>query len=258
MNLTFYPILACLTVHLLFGPIQWAQAGAGETTDPKSIFEQAARYYEAAHYDQAIEKYTLLLRQGLESGPLYYNLGNCYLKRGKLGKAILNYERAKRIMPTDGDLAFNYSRARSLVFGSSAEGKNSLIKMVDRLSGGLSLNALTLLWSFLYLIILVLLVIKISSKSFRRGWSIVIVIFTSFLLLCFIWGTQQYSAYGQTAVAVTERADVRFQPFDRADVRFSLHEGMKVRILSFKGDWVKIMAFDRQVGWITASAVELI
>ena len=82
--------------------------------------ENLAKFYEAnfaykeGEYAKAILVYEEVLQDGLESGSLYYNLGNSYFKDEKLGKAILNYERAKLFMPRDGDLVSNYQYARSL------------------------------------------------------------------------------------------------------------------------------------------------
>ena len=41
------------------------------------------------------------------------NLGNCWLKRDEVAKAILNYERAYLIDPSDPDIRFNLELART-------------------------------------------------------------------------------------------------------------------------------------------------
>ncbi len=71
--------------------------------------------YKRGDYAVAIEQYEEVLDNGFESGALYFNLGNSYYRKGELGKAILNYERAKRLLPRDSDLNFNYHYALSQV-----------------------------------------------------------------------------------------------------------------------------------------------
>ena len=81
-------------------------------SDTGYIFYKANALYEEGKYDEAIEVYTGLIDQGLESGNLYYNIGNCYFKKGELGKAIVNYERANKLIPDDSDLKSNHDFAR--------------------------------------------------------------------------------------------------------------------------------------------------
>ncbi len=49
----------------------------------------------------------------VENGYLEYNLGNCYLHAGDVGRAILHYRRAQRFIPRDTLLADNLALARS-------------------------------------------------------------------------------------------------------------------------------------------------
>ena len=51
-----------------------------------SVFSQETEFYQASQlykngaYGEAIAKYESILEAGKASGPLYYNLGNCYLE----------------------------------------------------------------------------------------------------------------------------------------------------------------------------------
>ena len=49
---------------------------------------------------------------GVVNGRLEYNLGNCYLQASDVGRAILHYRRAQRLMPADPQLAANLKTAR--------------------------------------------------------------------------------------------------------------------------------------------------
>ena len=90
-------------------------ASTGSISDAEALsgFTAAAAAYRAEDYDKAAAAYEEVLRGGKESGALYYNLGNSYFKKGSLGKAVLNYERARRLVPRDGDLNFNLEYARA-------------------------------------------------------------------------------------------------------------------------------------------------
>ena len=75
-------------------------------------FKAAGDFYRQGDYKNAIHS---------ESGAVYYNLANSYFKDGQLGKAILNYERAKRLIPRDGDLGANYKFVLSQVRNYSSD-----------------------------------------------------------------------------------------------------------------------------------------
>ncbi len=51
--------------------------------------------------------YESIRQQGVESGALYYNLGNSYLKAGRKGKALAAYRQAERYRPQDPYLQAN-------------------------------------------------------------------------------------------------------------------------------------------------------
>ena len=46
------------------------------------------------------------------SAPALYNLGNAYARTGKPGLAVLNYERARLLDPSDPDLETNLRHVR--------------------------------------------------------------------------------------------------------------------------------------------------
>ena len=54
----------------------------------------------------------ILANQG-ESADIYYNLGNSYYKMDNIAKAIVNYEKALVLNPSDGDIRFNLELAQS-------------------------------------------------------------------------------------------------------------------------------------------------
>ncbi len=81
-------------------------AGAGPTK------QQADAEYAKGNYQEAIRQYEAILGEEL-SADLYYNLGNAYFKTDELTKAIVNYERALKLAPSDKDIRFNLQFARA-------------------------------------------------------------------------------------------------------------------------------------------------
>ena len=66
---------------------------------PETFLEQGNHFYQKQQYDKAIESYSKVLNEGYESAELYFNLGNAYYRKGSLGYAILNFERALKLSP---------------------------------------------------------------------------------------------------------------------------------------------------------------
>ena len=77
----------------------------------EQIFQQANEYFVQKQYDKAIESYRQLVSSGYEGTSLFYNLGNAYYRSGKIGYAILYYEKALRLSPGDEDIKHNLSLA---------------------------------------------------------------------------------------------------------------------------------------------------
>jgi len=146
--------------------------------DPGYIFYKANAFYEDGKYDDAIKVYSGLIDQGLESGNLYYNMGNSYFKKGELGKAILNYERAKKLIPGDSDLKANYdfvlSKVRNVVSMETVTMHNRVMAIYN----SFTINGLTILLSLLYTIVLLFVFIFFIAKSGVRYKTV----FASFLL----------------------------------------------------------------------------
>jgi hypothetical protein len=87
------------------GQSSFQQGVALAQADPirsADLFQKAALCFEA-----------ILREGGIENGKLYYNIGNCYLRMGDSGRAILNYLRAERMIPGDPYLMQNLNFARS-------------------------------------------------------------------------------------------------------------------------------------------------
>jgi hypothetical protein len=99
------PLLACAILVLAHGAVF--------ADSLEEIFERGNRAYDDERFDEAAESYRTLLEYQIEDPRVEYNLGNTEFRRGNLGQAILHYERAKRLDPTDPDILDNLRFARS-------------------------------------------------------------------------------------------------------------------------------------------------
>src|SRR5262249_40982996 len=88
-------------------------AGASAASDnPQAMFFRANGLYADGRYAEAAAEYERVLGTGVASANVYFNLGNAYLKAGDVGRAVLAYERARRLAPGDPDVRANLAFAR--------------------------------------------------------------------------------------------------------------------------------------------------
>ena len=109
-----------------------AGAWALDEKDPGILFSDAVKAYHAAKYNDAVALNEAVLAKGFSSAALYYNLGNAYFKTGRLGKAVVNYQRAMRLTPRDGDLRANLSFARSMVENYNPWPRGSIFTLAQK------------------------------------------------------------------------------------------------------------------------------
>ena len=94
MKETFLSAILILAVVVPAGPVKAAESGVG-------LYNLGNRHYSEERYDEAMKAYLGALEPGIENVALLYNLGNATLKTGRLGEAILYYERGTELDPKD-------------------------------------------------------------------------------------------------------------------------------------------------------------
>ena len=226
--------------------------------DPKYLFYKANTLYEEGKYDKAISEYSKLLSQGIESGSLYYNLGNSYFKKGELGRAVLNYERAKRLIPRDGDLKSNYRFAISRTKSSYSETSRPWFKRALAVFDTLTINEITVVLSSVFVVTILFFIVRFYIHVSRRNSLLItsasVIVFMIIALTLF----SRISMLDTEAVVVSGSTEVRFEPFENATRHFTLYEGMKIEIVQPRKEWMKIRRSDGKIGWIKSQAAEKI
>ncbi|MGB2630942.1 MAG: SH3 domain-containing protein [Candidatus Omnitrophota bacterium] len=233
--------------------------GQEETSNLERLFYRGNDYYEKGEHLKAIEEYNKIVSAGYESGPLFYNLGNAYFRIGELGEALLNYERAGRLIPRDADLKANSGFARAKIMGSVLEKKGLWTWRPLRLyTDNFTVNELTWMSSAVCVFIVLLLVIAVSRLDLKNHMAILVLLFFLFGMGNLVINWYKAESIGKEAIVVTPEIDSRYGPFDSATVFFKLHEGMKVRVLREKDDWDKVKRDDGKMGWVKREAIEII
>jgi len=232
------------------------ETGSAFNNQATSAFNRANVYYEQANYDEAIKQYNSILEAGWESGNLYYNLGNCYFKKGELGRAVLNYEKARRLIPKDLDLESNYEYARSLIKGGAVASKKSLpLRVLNNLFEKFTIDGLTILLSALYILILVTILISLFFRPLKKHALILTIFMGLFFIASFVGLRGKVALLNKEGIVIVEQVDAKFEPMEKATTYFTLYEGMKVEVVESRDSWYKVKRQDNKSGWVQHSAI---
>jgi tetratricopeptide (TPR) repeat protein len=248
------------TLYLCVALFIWGYGVEISAKDWPERFIAANQAYRKERYESAIKGYRQLIDSGLTNGHLYYNLGNAYFRAGQLGRAILNYERAKQLIPRDPDLSFNLRQARDEVRDIVPLYAGFIASTFFWLDG---LTVAELFWVFA--VLNVLFWGALLGKMFLRSeWLYYLSLIT--LILWIIAGTSLGLKWillttDDRAVVIKETADVLAGPNPQDTLLFKLHEGTLVHLQRTEDGWSLVYLSgdkrdDDKRGWTPANAVE--
>ena len=233
--------------------------GSGAAADtPQTAFFQANTLYSQGQYAHAARAYEQLLAAGQHSGNLYFNLGNAYFKNSHIGRAILNYERARRIAPGDTDIEANLVYARS-VAGTEDCPPRLWHGLVFPLTHRLSTAALVWMTSLAYsLCLFAFAVYRLWPRRPRWLVSAALVCAGLFVIVGVSLARQIFvDDWQRPAVVLADgQTPVRFEPAETGTEHFVLKQGALVRLLDSRPGWHQIARCDGRRGWVAEHSVE--
>ncbi|MCR5579755.1 MAG: BatD family protein [Prevotella sp.] len=224
---------------------------------------EADSSYVRGQYQKAIKEYEALLKQGA-SADLYYNLGNAYYRTENITRAVLNYERALLLSPSDRDIRFNLQLARSKTIDKiTPEQEMFFVTWYRSLVNMASVDgwARTALLALALAIVLALIYLFSERIWLRKigffGAMALVVLFV--LSNVFAHQQKELLMNHSGAIVISPAVTVKSTPAQQGTDLFILHEGTKVTITdSSMKDWKEIRLADGKEGWIETSKIELI
>jgi len=240
--------------------------GAGwlQSDSRQHLFKEGNQFYIQGEFENALTAYQKIVEMGYESGSIYYNIGNCYYKLGNIGRAILNYERAKKLIPSDEDLKANLTIARlSVVDKIEPVSDFIVIQAMHAFFYMLPRSLQFMLTLSVYVFFMAILIFWLLTRSAFWRYVVVRLFWISgiaFILLSIsLTGRLLEEQRVVNAVILADKVDVMSAPTEQGGIEvFSLHEGTKVRLDRSSDKWVEIVLPDRKVGWVKREVLEAI
>lgn len=228
-----------------------------------SAFAKGNEYFQKKEYTKAISAYGSIINAGYEGASVYYNLGNCYFREGKLGYAILNYEKAAKLSPGDDEIIHNLKIANFRTLDKVPPiPVFFLFRFWEKMVLMFSVSGWIIAAFVLYLVILVSLGVYFVSGNqgkqriaFFSGLASIILFVASLSLLSQRIGLQHDTSKG---IIVASTSVVKLAPDAQSKDSFVIHEGLKVKIEDKVNDWYKIKIPDGKIGWVLGTNLEVI
>ncbi|MCG3147637.1 MAG: hypothetical protein PCFJNLEI_01077 [Verrucomicrobiae bacterium] len=216
-------------------------------------FKAANALFDAGKFAEAVAAYEKIEPK---TAHVFFNLGNAHYRAGQVGRAVLNYERARLIAPGDPDILANLKFAEEKLGVAEV---NVSPKLVVRFFRSLAGARTTAQWTRYEIIGVWATMLLIAAAVWRPRWRSGLVILAVMAGIGLVTATAMViyrNAARPVAVVVVPKVEARFAPLADATVHFQLGEGTKVAIREDRGQWVFVERADEQQGWVRAEELE--
>jgi len=251
-------VLAALLAAAILGP-EW-RAAAPDGRTPDELFAAGNAAYEEERYDDAVAAYQKVLGFGVTDPRVLYNLGNAHFRLGRLGPAILNYERALRLDPSDREARDNLELSRGLIRDRVGEPELQYpIRVVKETLEAIPTPSIA--WVFLVCVWAAAAAagaIPLAGSWIRRRLLGYATVALGLLALTagasLLYRGRQDAA--PIAIVLEDRIDVRSGPGEENTILFTVHEGTRVELRNNLERWVQVSLPNGLSGWVPVAALE--
>jgi tetratricopeptide (TPR) repeat protein len=250
------------TIMVLLAPALLLALGEAAAQTPEEIFIRGNAAYEQGDYIEAVAAYRTVLKYRIHDPRVEYNLGNAEFRLGHLGEAILHYERARRLDPTDPDINANLEFARTQCFDRVEQPELlPAVRWVRDLQDrtGPDRQAwvlLILIWGIALLLCAGLL--RPGVWHPLHGWILAALVLVLLLGAASWHATYQRLEGRRAAVVLDQVVEVLAGPGESNPTLFTVHEGLTLEVRSERESWIQVSLPNGLNGWISAGSVGLI
>lgn len=256
--------------RLILGIIMLSEIMAANA---QSLTQQADSAYMNDNFAKATELYLEIASSEGTSSDLYYNLGNSYYRQGKLGKAILYYEKALRLDPFNKDARANLEFVNNKITDEPGDRGMFISNTVNGFAQKVPANVWTgiAIATFILLLGSIALYVFTSNIAVRKTGFFGGIILLAICVIANIFASiaTRYSTSSDEAVIIVPSTLLSTSPRapkDRSEEALLLHEGTIVQIIdsvttrmdSTTTKWYDVQVDNNNRAWINGNAIERI
>lgn len=243
------------------------------TLAASSLIQEADKAYMDDNFEQALQLYNQAAIQEGVSSNLFYNIGNCYYRLGSNGKAIVNYERALKLDPSNSDAATNLAFVNTKIVDKPVDNSSLTEKIGERIINKFTADT----WAWITFAIFTLFILAAAGYIFLSAVILRKTCFFSGLVLialtiCGIAVTitsARRTVSDENAIIISESVNLGTSPRvpkDKSEEAFLLHEGTRLQIVdsltTTNGDarskWYEVKVDRDHRAWINSENIEKI
>lgn len=219
-----------LFLSMIFSFSSWANS------DIETKFKEANNAYEKGKYEVAISAYQTLLNSGIEGFNLHFNLGNSFYKIKEYPLAILHYEKALKIEPSNEDVKNNLKLAYAKTTDKIEPAKELVINRwyseIINLNNANQWAIYSTLLLFLALLLGLLYLFGGNSIFKRVGFfSGILLLILSFIFITLAFQQNTYQATAKSGIIFTPTVSIKSAPGESGTILLYCMKGLKYSYL---------------------------
>jgi tetratricopeptide (TPR) repeat protein len=227
------------------------------------LFARGNAEYQKGNYESAEHYYRQILDLGIDSGPIYYNLGNACFKQKQLGEAIYFWEKAKQKLPSDREIEENLELASLLLVDRIEIPPDPLpVQFLNRVAGLLTIEREAWLVLALFIAANILFSAYLLAKNPRHAFRALLACFGAGILFLIFSCSLSWKIYERdfkkNGVVIEQKVDVRSGPGTGNITVFTIHEGIKVRVHGSTNGWYQISLPNGWNGWLPQDYIRIL
>ena len=225
-------------------------------------FDIANSYYNNSKYNKSIQLYEEIIKEGLHSEHLYYNLGNAYYRSGIVGQSIWAYNKALSLNPRLESAKYNLEIVSSKIKDRVILPKEFLpVHIYISLKSGFSYYEWLIFGAILFLLtvcfFVVLKLFTFNNHIIKKiNFISALITFMVHLIILDVFLEKNEDEFG---IVVFDNVHAYSGPFYGDNtILFTVNEGTKVQLFQEQGEWLEIIILNGGKAWVSKEKIRIL